>query len=145
MATQGEVRELQSLLDRARSQRDSLQRQVVDQSAELDALRVSVKSSRNQLATSQRELDHVKAELRTQSGTFQDMQAEREMAQAEVGPVKFLVTLVQCEIWQDCIPSGHKPDAPLSYMQSTLKNALSMKIRLGIQLCPSDDKLMSTA
>lgn len=67
---------------------------MADQSAELDALRVSIKSSRVQLATSQQELDHVKAELRTQSGTFQDMQAEREMAQAEVGAVQFLVTVV---------------------------------------------------
>ena len=60
-------------------------------------MRVNVKSSRAQLATSQQELDHAKAELRTQSGSFQDMQAEREMAQAEVGTVNFIVTVV-CKI-----------------------------------------------
>lgn len=87
-AKQGEVRELQSLLDRARSQHDSLQRQVADQSGELDALRVSVKSSRGQLATTQQELDHVRAELRTQTGSFQDMQADRELAQTEVRPAR---------------------------------------------------------
>ncbi|KAL3151588.1 Centrosomal protein 135kDa, isoform B [Trebouxia sp. C0009 RCD-2024] len=83
-ALKSEVRELQSLLDRSRSQHDSLQRQVADQNGELDALRASVKSSRVQLASTQQELDRVKAELRTQTGSFQDMQAERELAQTEL-------------------------------------------------------------
>ena len=81
---QDEVRQLQNLLDRARSQHDSLQRQVTDQSNELDSLRGGVASSRHQLASSEQELDRVKAELRIQSASFQDMQAERELAQVEV-------------------------------------------------------------
>ena len=84
------MRELQSLLDRARNQHDSLQREVADQSSELDTLRASVKSSRQQLASSEQELDCVKAQLHTQAGSFQDMQAERELAQVEV---RFVVIL----------------------------------------------------
>ena len=78
------MRQLQSLLDRSRSQHDSLQRQVTDQSNELDSLHGSLTSSRNQLASSEQELDRVKAELCIQSASFQDMQAERELAQVEV-------------------------------------------------------------
>ncbi len=83
-ARQDDVRQLQSLLDRARSQHDSLQRQVTDQIGELDSLRGSLTSSRQQLAASEQELDRVKAELRIQSASFQDMQAERELTQLEV-------------------------------------------------------------
>ena len=83
-ACQDDVRQLQSLLDRARSQHDSLQRQVTDQTNELDSLRGSLTSSRQQLAASEQELDRVKAELRIQSASFQDMQAERELTQLEV-------------------------------------------------------------
>ena len=81
---QDEVRQLQSLLDRTRSQHDSLNRQVSDQASELTTLRSTVVSSSRQLASSEQELDRVKAELRVQSGAFQDMQAEREAAQLEV-------------------------------------------------------------
>ena len=81
---QDNVRQLQSLLDRARSQHDSLQRQVTDQTNELDSLRGSFNSSRQQLAASEQELDRVKAELRIQSASFQDMQAEHELTQIEV-------------------------------------------------------------
>jgi len=77
------VRQLQSLLDRSRSQHDSLQRQVTDQSNELDSIRSNLTSSRHQLAASEQELDRVKAEQRIQSAGFQDMQAERELAQIE--------------------------------------------------------------
>lgn len=83
-ASQDEARQLQSLLDRARSQHDTLQRQIADQSQELDSLRSSLASSRHQLASSEQELDRVKAELRIQSASFQDMQAERELGQVEV-------------------------------------------------------------
>lgn len=78
------MRQLQSLLDRARSQHDSLNRQVNDQAAELSTLRSTVVSSSRQLASSEQELDRVKAELRVQSAAFQDMQAEREATQLEV-------------------------------------------------------------
>lgn len=81
---QDEVRQLQSLLDRSRSQHDSLNRQVNDQAGELTTLRSTVVSSSRQLADSEQELDRFKAELRVQSGAFQDMQAEREAAQLEV-------------------------------------------------------------
>ena len=83
-ACQDDARQLQSLLDRARSQHDSLQRQVMDQTNELDSLRGSLTSTRQQLAASEQELDRVKAELRIQSGNFQDMQVERELTQLEV-------------------------------------------------------------
>ncbi len=83
-ACQDDVRQLQSLLDRARSQHDSLQRQVTDQTNELESLRGSFTSSRQQLAASEQDLDRVKAELRIQSASFQDMQAERELTQTEV-------------------------------------------------------------
>ncbi|DBA89546.1 hypothetical protein WJX79_004564 [Trebouxia sp. C0005] len=83
-----DVRQLQSLLDRARSQHDSLQRQVIDQTNELDSLRGSLTSSRQQLAASEQELDRVKAELRIQSASFQDMQAERELAQIELAELR---------------------------------------------------------
>ena len=136
------MKELQSLLDCARSQHDSLQRQVGDQSAELDALRGSVKSSRVQLATSQQELDQIKAELRTQSGSFQEMQAEREMAQAEVGPVNFTLMVVS-QIWQDCVPSGYKPYALLRYVHVPLRNMFSGKTRLRTYNCLNNDKLVS--
>lgn len=78
------MRQLQSLLDRARSQHDSLNRQVSDQASELGTLRSTVVSSSRQLASSEQEVDRIKAELQVQSGAFQDMQAEREMAQRQV-------------------------------------------------------------
>ena len=78
------MRQLQSLLDRARSQHDSLNRQVNDQASELNTLRSTVVSSSRQLAASEQEVDRVKSELRIQSTAFQDMQAEREAAQLEV-------------------------------------------------------------
>ena len=78
------MRQLQSLLDRARSQHDSLNRQVGDQASELNTLRSTVVSSSRQLAISEQEVDRVKAELQVQSTAFQDMQAERERAQLEV-------------------------------------------------------------
>lgn len=75
---------MQSLLDRARSQHDSLNRQVNDQASEVNTLRSTVVSSSRQLAASEQEVDRVKSELRIQSTAFQDMQAEREAAQLEV-------------------------------------------------------------
>ena len=84
IAAQDEVRQLQSLLDRSRSQQDSLTRQVGDQASELTSLRCTVVSTSRQLASSEQEMDRVKAELRVQSAAFQDMQAEREVAQLEV-------------------------------------------------------------